>query len=367
MNLYVDLDTLQLRASGTDSRQVVSIDAKRGDALPLTIRFYQGGSQVRLDATTTINFAVKEDGKYDDDPLVLESSFTASAVGSPDSDPHYTATPSLNTAGLNALFNIDDDSSNDPASVRLMGELTWQATGDTGPTSIKTFIVRMANDVYRGDETAPTTLETPSEWLTARNTERGIQPIRTGTSHLFPDSIIVSGLEEAGLPSSITLPIDEVADGYPVYADTISGVSFNLFYDLPSGPWTLETTSDDFLGGSEIVSDPRGIVLTNGSYDVTIQSSDTSQAPKFGDRGLITGGSLLLEKLVHWDGDFWVEPIELQLKTVSDLPSASLNRGRRSMVRDSTVAASGNFGATVIGSGSNTVPVFCDGVNWVIG
>lgn len=306
MNLFVDLDTLQLRASGTDSRQVVSIDAKRGDALPLTIRFYQGGSQVRLDATTTINFAVKEDGKYDDDPLVLESSFTASAVGSPDSDPHYTATPSLNTAGLNALFNIDDDSSNDPASVRLMGELTWQATGDTGPTSIKTFIVRMANDVYRGDETAPTTLETPLEWLTARNTERGIQPIRSGASNLFPDPITISGqiLDGSGNPIAIE-PLDflEISNDAPSYEITTGGNTFNLSRSV-SNDWTLSvsgTTNVDYEVNSA-KSDPTGLVLSSsGRTDITITATDGTEAPRLGDRGYITG-----EKLFYnWTGNRW--------------------------------------------------------------
>jgi len=41
--------------------------------------------------------------------------------------------------------------------------------------------------------------------------------------------------------------------------------------------------------------------------------------------------------------------------------------GARSFVNDSTVAASGNFGAIVAGGGAYTVPVWCDGTNWRIG
>lgn len=41
--------------------------------------------------------------------------------------------------------------------------------------------------------------------------------------------------------------------------------------------------------------------------------------------------------------------------------------GARAMIKDSTVAASGNFGAIVVGGGVNTVPVFFDGLNWLIG
>lgn len=157
MNLYVELETLKLVTSVTDRREIRSINVKRGDALPLTVRFLQSQTATRLDATTVITLALKESGKYDDDPVVLEQSFTASTVGSPDSDPYYTASPSLNTTELSDLFSIDSNSSNDPASVTLMGELTWTATGDSGPTSIKTFSVVCENDVHRGNEVGPTT------------------------------------------------------------------------------------------------------------------------------------------------------------------------------------------------------------------
>ncbi len=42
-------------------------------------------------------------------------------------------------------------------------------------------------------------------------------------------------------------------------------------------------------------------------------------------------------------------------------------KATRDMVTDATVAASGNFGATLTGGGANTVPVYCDGTSWKIG
>lgn len=55
--------------------------------------------------------------------------------------------------------------------------------------------------------------------------------------------------------------------------------------------------------------------------------------------------------------------------TVSQLPSASTAlAGHRFVVTDGSVAyTSANIGTTVAGGGSNTVPVFCNGANWVIG
>jgi hypothetical protein len=53
---------------------------------------------------------------------------------------------------------------------------------------------------------------------------------------------------------------------------------------------------------------------------------------------------------------------------VASLPSAATaGVGARSFVTDSTVAASGNFGAIVAGTGANPVPVYSDGTNWRIG
>lgn len=53
--------------------------------------------------------------------------------------------------------------------------------------------------------------------------------------------------------------------------------------------------------------------------------------------------------------------------TVSALPAAAAgNRGQRRHVTDATVAASGNFGATVAGGGANVVPVFSTGAAWII-
>jgi hypothetical protein len=53
--------------------------------------------------------------------------------------------------------------------------------------------------------------------------------------------------------------------------------------------------------------------------------------------------------------------------TVYTLPAASGAAYQRAFVTDSTVTASGNFGAIVVGYGSHIVPVWCDGTNWLIG
>jgi hypothetical protein len=63
-----------------------------------------------------------------------------------------------------------------------------------------------------------------------------------------------------------------------------------------------------------------------------------------------------------------LDDAQFTLYTVAQLPTASAAlAGTRSAVSNSNAAYSGNAGATVAGGGSNIVPVFCNGTNWVIG
>jgi len=57
--------------------------------------------------------------------------------------------------------------------------------------------------------------------------------------------------------------------------------------------------------------------------------------------------------------------------SITTTPTAYANliavAGARAFINNGNLAASGNFGAQVIGGGSNLVPVWCNGTNWYIG
>jgi hypothetical protein len=55
------------------------------------------------------------------------------------------------------------------------------------------------------------------------------------------------------------------------------------------------------------------------------------------------------------------------LAPLTDLGGPLPSAGARAMINDSTVTATGNFGAIAVGGGTEIVPVFSDGVNWLIG
>ena len=59
---------------------------------------------------------------------------------------------------------------------------------------------------------------------------------------------------------------------------------------------------------------------------------------------------------------------QFTLYTVAQLPTASTAlAGTRAAVSNSNTAYTAGIGATVAGGGSNIVPVFCNGTNWLIG
>jgi len=54
--------------------------------------------------------------------------------------------------------------------------------------------------------------------------------------------------------------------------------------------------------------------------------------------------------------------------TVANLPpAAQVGMGVRAFVTDASQSITDGLGLAVVGGGSNKVPVYCDGTNWLIG
>jgi hypothetical protein len=108
---------------------------------------------------------------------------------------------------------------------------------------------------------------------------------------------------------------------------------------------------------------------------VTIEGGYTTESGLAGgDINLYPGGSVdNISGEVVISGNFtWVFSTRNALLlfpavTLATLPSAAGVPGARAMISDSTSPASGNFGVIAVGAGSNIVPVFSDGTNWVLG
>ena len=78
-------------------------------------------------------------------------------------------------------------------------------------------------------------------------------------------------------------------------------------------------------------------------------------------------GSVFISGNFTWEFSTKNATILFPAVTLATLPSAAGVPGARAMIADSNVPAPGNFGAIAATGGSAVVPVFSDGVNWLIG
>jgi len=93
-----------------------------------------------------------------------------------------------------------------------------------------------------------------------------------------------------------------------------------------------------------------------------------------GDVSLVSGnsvdgisGDVVIQGNFTWTFNTYKANILFPVVTLATLPNAAGVPGARAMIADSNVPAPGNFGAIAATGGSAVVPVFSDGVNWLIG
>jgi hypothetical protein len=161
VKLHVDLETLQLiqgpgqRSSGT------SLRFKRGDLARIQLVFLENGitpATVGDPNTLEIQIGIKPRNQYDRSYLAYSAEWSMPSEG--DDTPTYGCDLSFNTLQLNSALNIGSATAEELPEVTLMGEITWrEGTGE--PTSTRTFIVVVENDVNRGDEGMPSDANPP--------------------------------------------------------------------------------------------------------------------------------------------------------------------------------------------------------------
>ena len=154
MKLYVDLESRELIECPGFRNPVTTLRFKRGDSAKLEVAFLTNGSThaaIGDPDALTMRFGVKPSNRFDLDYLVYCDEWTMPAEEEP--SPVYVCYPSFNTVELDAALDVGEEP--ELASVTLMGEITW-SEGDGEPTSTRTFIVIVENDVIRGGETEPT-------------------------------------------------------------------------------------------------------------------------------------------------------------------------------------------------------------------
>lgn len=138
---------------------------------------------------------------------------------------------------------------------------------------------------------------------------------------------------------------------------------------------TASTGNIGFVGNA--IYDLNGILLENA--DLSHGATAAVVLPANGDGNAIqinnTYGNIILQTGVaasitsSWTFDntgILTAPVAV---VTTPVPYANLTAvaGARAFINNGNLAAAGNFGSQVDGSGANTVPVWSDGVNWYIG
>jgi hypothetical protein len=108
---------------------------------------------------------------------------------------------------------------------------------------------------------------------------------------------------------------------------------------------------------------------------VTIQGGyTTSSGLSGGDISLYPGnsvdnisGNVIISGNFTWEFSTKDASILFPVVTLATLPNPTTVPGARAVISDSNAPAPGNFGAIAVTGGSAIVPVFSDGINWLIG
>ncbi len=161
VKLHVDLETLQLIQGPGQRSAVAALRFKRGDAARLHVVFLENGvTPVTIGDPDTlgIQIGIKPRNQFDRSYLAHTADWSMPSEG--DDTPTYGCALSFNTLQLNSALNVGSPTAEELPEITLMGEITWRE-GVSEPTSTRTFLVVVENDVNRGDEGVPTSAEPP--------------------------------------------------------------------------------------------------------------------------------------------------------------------------------------------------------------
>jgi hypothetical protein len=159
VKLHVDLETLQLIQGPGQRSAVASLRFKRGDSARLQVSFLENGVTpvtIGEPEELEIQIGIKPRNQFDRSYLAHSAEWSMPSEG--DDSPAYGCVLGLNTLQLNSALNVGSATAEELPEITLMGEITWRE-GAGEPTSTRTFLVVVENDVNRGDEGVPVTAE----------------------------------------------------------------------------------------------------------------------------------------------------------------------------------------------------------------
>ena len=245
VKLHVDLETLQLIQGPGQRSSVAALRFKRGDSARLQVVFLENGvtpATIGDPGALEIQIGIKPRNQFDRSYLAHSADWSMPSEG--DDTPTYECALSFNTLQLNSALNVGSPTAEELSEITLMGEITWRE-GAGEPTSTRTFLVVVENDVNRGTEGVPVSAEpaypaaTLIEVKANKGAANGYAPLDAGgkvpVAHL-PGGILIdptittltgTGTNALAAIVSTTLPLDRVLG-------IVNGGTL-AFYQLKSG------------------------------------------------------------------------------------------------------------------------------------
>lgn len=309
VNLHVDLETLQLIQGPGQRSAVASLRFKRGDSARLQVVFLENGvtpATIGDPETLEIQIGIKPRNQFDRSYLAHSADWSMPAAG--DDAPIYECAISFHTLQLDAALNIGSATAEELPEITLMGEITWRE-GSGAPTSTRTFLVVVENDVNRGTEGVPVDADPPypppANLVTTQTLDA--LTIRHDTRQSLSPAAQAQARENLGLstPPFIDLSARYVTSAVPVmiYGQPVSvpplHVSGTSALASGDGTWSLSTN-----GGSNWV-------LTNHLLNLTWSGPPDSMADSF-------VGLYVPDNGQH-DGDLELVRVNPDIQTTLDL------------------------------------------------
>jgi hypothetical protein len=159
------------------------------------------------------------------------------------------------------------------------------------------------------------------------------------------------------------------------YDDTAEGGDINIFAgDGSDGDSANAGSGGDISieagdGGNSIsgTQGQGGFVSIRGGYtsEPGLPGGDINMYPGNSNSGI--PGNVIITGTFTWEFSTRNAVLKFPAVTLATLPNAAGVPGARAIIADSNLAAPGNFGAIAATGGSAIVPVFSDGINWLIG
>ena len=228
VNLHVDLETLQLIQGPGQRSAFASLRFKRGDAARLRVVFLENGFTpvpIGDPDELEIQIGIKPRNQFDHSYLAHNADWSMPAEG--DDTPTYECELSLNTLQLNSALNVGSATAEELPEITLMGEITWRE-GNGEPTSTRTFLVVVENDVNRGTEGAPTDANPGNITLTGTIAASNLSGTNTGDNS--PNSTSATAAQ-GDLADSALQPVPVDYRGAYNNGDATYGIGSVVLYD----------------------------------------------------------------------------------------------------------------------------------------